>query len=102
MCYYAGMADDDGVLKPREVRVADLTPENLRILIKDIGGPGYYPAADLYRWYVGMAREVDSEPVTKRKFGVALTQLGYKSTVQRKHGKPTRCWVITRRAEREE
>lgn len=88
------------MFKPR--KLAELTPENLKILIQDIGGPGYYASADLYRWYVGMAKEGDMEPVSQRKFGGVLRELGYRSVVRRVEGKPTRCWFITRKAVRDD
>lgn len=88
-----------GRLNPR--KLADLTPENLKELINDIGGPGVYPASDLYIWYVGMCKEDDLEPVTKHMFGVTLRKLGYQSVVRRVCGEPARCWVISKRAVRD-
>ena len=85
-------------MKPR--KLADLTPENLRALIEDIGGPGTYTSAELYRWYVAMAKEDDLEPVTHRKFGGVLTELGYKRLTRVIDGHRVRCWFITRRATR--
>jgi Cdc6-like AAA superfamily ATPase len=88
-------------LQPR--RLADLTPENLRRLMEDIGrGPGWYASADLYRWYVGMCEEDKLEPVTQRKFGGVLRELKYRSAVRRVDGKHTRCWYISNRALRGE
>lgn len=98
MCYDPYMAPGDG-LRPR--RIAELTPENLKTLVEDIGGPGWYAAGDLYRWYVGMCREDDLEPVTKKKFGTVLKAMGYQSKVRRVAGQNARCWFITRRAVRE-
>ena len=98
MCYVVYVTTP-GRLRPR--KLADITPENLKELINDIGGPGTYPSADLYRWYVGMCREDDLEPVTKRMFGGALRQLGYRSVVRRVCGQPVRCWVISNRAVRD-
>lgn len=98
MCYYAWMALGDG-LRPR--RVADLTAENLKTLVDDIGGPGWYSAGDLYRWYARMCEEDDLEPVTKKKFGMVLKSMGYQSKTRRVAGQNARCWLITRRAVRE-
>src|ERR1041385_5752413 len=83
-------------VKPQ--KVADLTPENLKILIEDIGGPGWYASADLYRWYAGMAESAGLEPVTHRKFGGVLREMGFQSKIRVLHGKHTRCWLITSRA----
>jgi phage/plasmid-associated DNA primase len=98
MCYDACMALGDG-LQPR--RIAELTPENLKTLVEDIGGPGWYPAGDLYRWYVGMCREDGLEPVSKKKFGMVLKAMGYQTKTRRVAGQNARCWLITRRAVRE-
>jgi hypothetical protein len=88
------------VFKPR--RLADLTPESLRILMEDMGAePGWYSSADLYTWYVGMCAEDELEPVTQRMFGGTLRSLGYRSAIRRVGGKHARCWFITRRALRE-
>jgi hypothetical protein len=80
-------------LRPR--RIAELTPENLAVLIEDMGGPGYYRSADLYRWYVGLTEEDDLEPISHRKFGGALKEMGFQSLVRSLEGKPVRCWNIT-------
>lgn len=87
-------------LQPK--RLAELTPENLKRVVEDIGGPGVYPSADLYRWYVGMCRESGLESVSRRKFGLVLKEMGYRSVTRRVCDQPTRCWVITRRAVRDE
>lgn len=80
-------------------KVADLTPENLRRVVEDMGqGPGWYASADLYRWYAGMCAEDDLNPVTKRKFGAVLKELNYRSGTRRVAGKNTRCWFISNRA----
>lgn len=88
------------MLRPR--LVADLTPENLKTIVEDIGGPGWYTSASLYGWYVGMAREGGLEPVSQRKFGGVLREMGYRTAIRRVDGKHARCWFITRRAIREE
>lgn len=84
---------------------ADLTPENLRAVLEDMGrGPGWYTSADLYNWYTGMVAEEGLEPVSKKKFGATLAELGYKRAFRRdpaQGGKHARSWFITRRALRE-
>lgn len=97
------METEPGTLRPRLVPVADLTPDNLRALIEDMGrGAGWYTSADLYEWYEGMAAEAKLEPVTKKKFGMVLGELGYRSAIRRVDGKGARCWFLTKRAERGE
>jgi hypothetical protein len=86
-------------LAPQIRLIADLTPANLRVLMEDMGtGPGWYTSVDLYRWYESMAREDKMEPVSQRKFGAVLRELGYKSAIRRVDGKSARSWFITRRA----
>lgn len=71
--------------------------------MEDVGtGPGWYPSADLYRWYVGMCEEDGLEPVTQRKFGAVLRELKYKSAIRRVDDKHARCWFISNRALRGE
>jgi hypothetical protein len=95
------METEPGSLRPRLVPVADLTTDNLQALIVDMGrGPGWYTSADLYDWYVAMARESELEPVTKKKFGMVLGELGFRSAIRRKDGRPARSWFISARAER--
>lgn len=90
---------DDTMLRPQVRPVAELTPDNLRRLLEDMdSGPGLYTSADLYRWYANMAGEADLAPVTRRKFGAVLRELGYKPRQARVNGKISRCWFITRRA----
>lgn len=82
--------------------VAPLTRANLRIIVTDWGiSPGWRPSADLYAWYVGMARESKMEPMTQNAFGRALTELGYRASLRRFEGKLTRCRFITARTFRE-
>jgi hypothetical protein len=93
------MTVDNG-LQPR--KLADLTPENLRRVLEDMGqGPGWYTSADLYAWYAGMCEEDDLEPVTKRMFGGVLKGMGFRNAIRRVDGKHARCWFITRRATRQ-
>ena len=82
---------------------ARLTPTNLKALLEDMGAqPGtVYPAADLYRRYVGMCREINARPVSKKAFGMALKGQQYTSTIRRIGGKATRCWMFSRRAFRD-
>ena len=94
------MNTEPGTLQPRLVPVADLNAENLQALINDMGtGPGWYTSAHLYAWYTAMAREAELEPVTKKRFGTVLGELGYQSATRRVGGKPARSWYLTRRAE---
>lgn len=82
-------------------RIAELTPDNLRVLIEDMGdGPGWYIAADLYRWYVAMCKDAALEPVAQNKFGAVLRELGYQSSRRRFCGDIYRCWLITKQATR--
>lgn len=83
--------------------MADLTPDNLRTLLNDMGqGPGWYTSASLYRWYAAMAREDDLEPVSQKRFGMVLGELGYRRHVRRVDGHNARCWFISARAFRGE
>lgn len=58
-------------------------------------GAGVFSAADLYDWYVSIARETGREPVGKRWFGLALKEAGWASSTRKIHGAATRCWLIT-------
>jgi hypothetical protein len=79
--------------------VAGLTLPNLRRVVEDIGdGPGWYTSARLYEWYAGMAREDGLEPLTKKAFGLALAELGFRPSTRRFEGKRARCWFISGRA----
>ena len=81
------------------VPIADLTPENLKALIRDMDAePGWYTSAALYGWYTGMARESELEPVTQKKFGMVLRELGFRNALRRSAGQPARCWFIPRHA----
>lgn len=82
--------------------MADLTPDNLRRVLEDMGqGTGWYVSGELYRWYTSMCAEDGLEPVTARKFGGVLRELGYRSATRRVDGVHRRCWLITRRALRD-
>lgn len=89
------METEPGVLRPRLIPVADLTPENLAKLIKDMGAePGWYASSHLYTWYAGMAEEAGLTPVSKKMFGTVLKQLKFRSSVRRVDSKNTRCWFL--------
>jgi hypothetical protein len=93
------MTRRDGLV-PR--KLAELTPENLRILMEDIGhGPGWYTSSDLYNWYRSMAEEDGLEAVSKKMFGMVLGRLGYRNATRLVGGKTARCWFITKKALRE-
>ena len=95
------METEPQTLRPRPI--ADLTPENLKILVDDMGAePGWYTSASLYGWYLGMCKEAGLEPVTQKKFGMVLRELGYRTQVRRTDGTTARCWYLTRRAARGE
>jgi hypothetical protein len=65
----------------------------------DMGtGAGWYTSAELYAWYVGLARENNLEPITQRTFGGALRAMEYTSAIRRWDGNHARCWFISRRA----
>lgn len=81
------------------VPIADLTPENLKALIRDMDAePGWYTSAALYGWYEGMASESGLEPVSQKKFGMVLRELGFRNALRRSAGQPARCWFIPRHA----
>jgi hypothetical protein len=87
----------DGLLAPRPL--AELTAENLKRLMEDKGaGAGWYASADLYTWYVGMCEEDELAPVSAKKFGMVLRELGYRRVNQRVEGVMTRGWFISNRA----
>jgi hypothetical protein len=81
------------------VPVADLTPENLGRLIKDMAAePGWYTSAHLYGWYSGMAEEAGLEAVSQKKFGMVLKELGFRASTRRVGGANARCWFLPRHA----
>lgn len=82
-------------LTPRPL--ADLTSENLKAILADMGaGPGWYASRDLYDWYVQMCREAGLAPVTKRMFGGSLAKLGYRRGLRRTPGGgAVRSWLLT-------
>jgi len=97
ICY---MERNSAALRPRLVAVADLTKENLQAMIRDMDAqPGWHLAADLYAWYESMAREAELAPVSRKKFGMVMAELGFRSSVRRVGGQPgRRCWFLPRHA----
>jgi hypothetical protein len=68
-------------------------------MIEDMGqGAGFYTSSDLYTWYAAMTREDGAEPISVKKFGMVLRELGYKPRTQRVNGILRRGWFITMRA----
>lgn len=93
----------DTGLRPQIRPIADLTPDNLRRVLEDMGtGPGWYTSAALYNWYSSMAKEDGMNPVSKKMFGTVLGSLGYQRAIKYVEGKTARSWFITRRAIRGE
>jgi hypothetical protein len=94
------MESDSTALRPRMVAVADLTKENLQAMLRDMDAqPGWHLAADLYTWYESMAREAELTPVSRKKFGMVLAELGFRSATRRVGGQPgRRCWFLPRHA----
>lgn len=93
-----------GGLRPAPPKpIADLTPENLKAVLADMErGPGWYTSADLYRWYAAMAREAELDPVSPKRFGMVLGELGYRRQIRRVNGSNARCWFLSARAFRAE
>jgi hypothetical protein len=94
------MESDNTTLRPRMVAVADLTKENLQAMLRDMDAqPGWHLASDLYAWYEGMAREAGLAAVSRKKFGMVLAELGFRSSTRRVGGRPgRRCWFLPRHA----
>jgi hypothetical protein len=93
------MDAERNTLQPQLLPVADLTAENLAALIRDMDmEPGWYPAGELYGWYLGMAKEADLKPVSQKIFGTRLRELGYRVAARRVAGRHARCWFIPRHA----
>lgn len=79
--------------------MGELTPDNLRRLIEDMGtGPGWYASGPLYTWYAGMCAEAGLTPVSAKKFGMTLRELGYRPVLKRVDGKHVRGWFLHNRA----
>jgi hypothetical protein len=83
-------------------QVAGLTQANLRAVVEDMGrGPGWYPSGELYDWYAAMVREAGMVPVSKKRFGMTLADLGYRASIRRFEGALARCWFISARTFRD-
>lgn len=93
------MADGLQATSPATV---DVTPENLRRVLEDIGrGAGWYTSAELYAWYASMCAEDGLAPVSVKAFGLGLKAMNYRPSTRRFDGKRARCWFISNRALRE-
>jgi hypothetical protein len=79
---------------------APVDQANVEALVADMGlEPGtWVPCADLYRWYVGMCREENLEPLSQNGFGRAITALGYRAHPRRVGGKVVRCRFMSGKA----
>jgi hypothetical protein len=73
--------------------------EDLYELASDLS-VGYHSSADIYAWHVKLLERHGRKPVDRKTFGLALKEAGWKSSVRRQDGTPTRCWLITRGFER--
>lgn len=69
-----------------------------RVLVDMDANIGWYPSAQLYTWYAGMCAEDGGTPVSAKRFGLVLRELGYLPSTRRHAGRHTRGWMITRRA----
>lgn len=83
--------------KPDPLPYVDV--EDIYALASDLS-VGYWPSADIYVWHVKLLAKEGRKPVDRKTFGLALKEVGWKSSVRRMEGKPTRCWLITRGFER--
>jgi hypothetical protein len=79
---------------------APVDQANVEALVMDMGlEPGsWVSCASLYRWYVGMCREEDLEPLSQNAFGRAMTALGYRSSPRRVDDKVVRCRFMSGKA----
>jgi hypothetical protein len=68
---------------------------DLLLLAADLGH-GVFPAGDLYDWHVSAVRQAGREPVTKKRFGMALKEAGWYSSTRYQEGRMTRCWMINK------
>jgi len=87
-------------IRRKGVRVGSIHEVQFRAVVKDMGGPGWYPAADLHAWYLSLIREdgfIGVGPVT---FGRFLRHLGLRASVRRVCGTPTRGWLVTNKWDR--
>jgi hypothetical protein len=69
---------------------------DLEILAADLGAR-WVAVSELYDWYVAMINPEGRLPLTKKAFGLALKEAGWRSAVRRMgdESKPARCWLIT-------
>jgi hypothetical protein len=68
---------------------------DLLLLAGDLGA-GIFSAGELYEWHALAVRQAGREPVSKKKFGLALKEAGWLDSVRYRDGKMTRCWMITK------
>jgi len=79
--------------KPDPIPYVD--EDDLLLIAGDLGA-GVFPAADVYNWYVSAAKQEGRKPVTKVRFGLALKEARWQSSVQYQEGRATRCWLINK------
>lgn len=88
----------DEMLRPGKP-LGELNAENLQLLMEDMGvGPGWHPSARLYRWYEGMCQEGGLTPVSAKRFGMVLRELGHTQRSAREDGRLVRGWFIKAKA----
>lgn len=73
--------------------------EDLLSLAVDLGH-GIFPSADIYNWYVQGVTHDGREPVSKKKFGLALKEAGWHNSAEYRDGRVVRCWLINKPWER--
>jgi hypothetical protein len=95
-CVYAGLMTRY-LGRPEPLPFVD--EEDLHSLACDFGA-GYFASAEIYQWHVKTLAKEGRKPVDRKTFGLALKEGGWQSSVRRIDGTPTRCWLITRSAER--
>lgn len=83
--------------KPEPLPYVD--EEDLYGLASDLSA-GHFSSAEVYDWHTKLLEREGRKPVDRKTFGLALKEAGWKSSVRRIDGKPTRCWLITRGFER--
>ena len=70
--------------------------DDLALLAVDLGS-GYFPAGDLYDWYTRAIAEEGRQPVSKKRFGMAMAAARWHPEIRTvEPGKQARCWLITR------
>lgn len=78
--------------KPDPIPYVD--EDDLLLIAGDMGA-GTFTAAELYDWYVSALRQAGREPVSKKWFGSALTEAGWRQRTLSRDRRMTRCWLIT-------